>query len=140
MSGSGECRLKGLCIKASPLGENDRLITILTDEQGIVRLAVPGARRPKSSLAAATPLTYLNLQIFGKRNLKSVRQIKILKSYSSLGKNIECLAAAQAITELTFLLVGNNDKQQDYLSCVLAHLDRIFYTKSRKKKILKCSR
>ena len=79
MSGSGECRLEGLCIKASPLGENDRLITILTDEQGIVRLAVPGARRPKSSLAAATPLTYLSLQIFGKRNLKSVRQIKILK-------------------------------------------------------------
>jgi len=126
MSGSGECRLEGLCIKASPLGENDRLITILTDEQGIIRLAVPGARRPKSSLAAATPLTYLSLQIFGKRNLKSVRQIKILKSYSGLGKNIECLAAAQAITELTFLLVGNNDKQQDYLSCVLAHLDRIY--------------
>ena len=49
MSGSGECRLEGLCIKASPLGENDRLITILTDEQGIVRLAVPGARRPKSN-------------------------------------------------------------------------------------------
>ena len=41
MSGSGECKLEGLCIKASPLGENDRLITILTDEQGIVRLAVP---------------------------------------------------------------------------------------------------
>ena len=129
MSGSGECRLKGLCIKASPLGENDRLITILTDEQGIVRLAAPGARRPKSSLAAATPLTYLSLQIFGKRNLKSVRQIKILKSYSGLGKNIECLAAAQAITELTFLLVGNNDKQHNYLSCVLAHLDScLLYT------------
>ena len=55
-----------------------------------------------------------------------MRQIKILKSYSGLGKNIECLAAAQAITELTFLLVGNNDKQQNYLSCVLAHLDRIY--------------
>ena len=71
MFGSVERRLEGLCIKASPLGENDRLITVLTDEQGIVRLAVPGARRPKSSLAAATPLTYLSLQIFGKRNLKS---------------------------------------------------------------------
>ena len=123
---SGEKRLKGLCIKASPLGENDRLITILTDELGIVRLAAPGARRPKSSLAAASPLTYLSLQIFGKRSLKSLRQIKIIKSYSGLGKNIECLAAAQAITELTFLLVGNNDQQQNYLSCVLAHLDRIY--------------
>ena len=124
---SGERRLKGLCIKASALGENDRLITILTDELGIIRLAAPGARRPKSSLAAASPLTYLSLQVFGKRNLKSVRQIKIIKSYCGLGKNIECLAAAQAITELTFLLVGNNDKQQNYLSCVLAHLDRIYF-------------
>ena len=127
---SGETRLKGLCIKASPLGENDRLITILTDEVGIIRLAAPGARRPKSSLAAAAPLTYLSMQIFGKRSLKSIRQIKIIKSYSSLGKNIECLAAAQAITELTFLLVGNNDQQQNYLSCVLAHLDRICFYKT----------
>ena len=76
MSGSGECRLKGLCIKASPLGENDRLITILTDEQGIVRLAVPGARRPKSSLAAATPLTYLSLQILGKEILNLYVKLK----------------------------------------------------------------
>ena len=142
MSGSGECRLEGLCIKASPLGENDRLITILTDVQGIVRLAVPGARRPKSSLAAATPLTHLSLHIFGKRSLKSVRQIKILKSYSGLGRNIESLAAAQAITELTFLLVGNNDKQQNYLSCVLAHLDRIHlyeYSKEEDIKMLSMS-
>ncbi len=137
MSGSGECRLEGLCIKASPLGENDRLITILTDEQGIVRLAVPGARRPKSSLAAATPLTYLGLQIFGKKSLKSVRQIKIIKSYSGLGKNIESLAAAQAITELTFLLIGNNDKQENYLSCVLAHLDRIYLYEESKEKDIK---
>ena len=123
---TGESRLEGLCIKASPLGENDRLITILTDDLGILRLAAPGARRPKSSLTSASPLTYLSMQIFGKRSLKSIRQIKIIKSYTGLGKNIETLAAAQAITELTFLLVGNNDKQQNYLSCVLAHLDRIY--------------
>jgi len=123
---NGESRLEGLCIKASPLGENDRLITILTDDLGILRLAAPGARRPKSSLTSASPLTYLSMQIFGKRSLKSIRQIKIIKSYTGLGKNIETLAAAQAITELTFLLVGNNDKQQNYLSCVLAHLDRIY--------------
>ena len=130
---TGEKRLEGLCIKATPLGENDRLITILTDDLGVFRLAAPGARRPKSSLASASPLNYLSMQIFGKRSLKSVRQIKIIKSYSGLGKNIETLAAAQAITELTFLLVGNNDKQQNYLSCVLAHLDRIYLYEMPKK-------
>ena len=122
---SGEHKLNGLCIKASPLGENDRLITILSEEQGLSRLAVPGARRPKSSLAAASPLTFLELQIFGRKNLKKVRQLKIIKSYGGLGKSIECLAASQAITELTFLLVGNNDKQNNYLSTVLVHLDRL---------------
>ena len=123
---SGEKSLKGLCIKASPLGESGRLITVLTEEQGIIRLAAPGARRPKSSLSAASPITYLSLQTYGKRSLKSVRQIKIIKSYNGLGKSIECLAAAQAITELTFLLVGSNDKQENYLSSVLVHLDRIY--------------
>ena len=44
---SNEKRLKGLCIKASPLGENDRLITFLSEEQGLSRFAVPGARKPK---------------------------------------------------------------------------------------------
>ena len=122
---SSEKKLKGLCIKASPLGENDRLITLLSEEKGISRFAVPGARRPKSSLAAVSPLTFLELQIFGRKSLKTVRQAKIIKSYCGLGKSIECLAAAQAITELTFLLVGNEDTQKNYLSTVLAHLDRI---------------
>tara|TARA_Y100001970_G_scaffold291009_1_gene426674 strand:+ start:11401 stop:12180 length:780 start_codon:yes stop_codon:yes gene_type:complete len=120
-----ETRLRGLCIKASPLGENDRLITILSEEKGISRFAAPGARRAKSSLCAAAPITLLELQIYGKRSLKTVRQIKIIKSYNSLGKSIECLSAAQAITELTFLLVGSDDAQNNYLSTVLIHLDRI---------------
>ena len=122
---SSEQRLRGLCIKTSPLGENDRLITILSEEKGISRFAAPGARKPKSSLACVSPLILLDLQVFGRKNLKSVRQIKIIKSYSKLGKSIECLAAAQAITELTFLLVGNNDAQENYLSTVLVHLDRL---------------
>ncbi len=123
---SSESKLRGLCIKSSPLKENDRLITILSEEKGITRLAVPGARRPKSSLSAAAPITLLNLQIFGRKSLKTVRQIKIIKSYNCLGKSIECLSAAQAITELTFLLVGNDDAQNNYLSTVLIHLDRIY--------------
>ena len=125
-----ENRLRGLCIKSSPLGENDRLITILSEEKGISRLAVPGARRPKSSLSAAAPITLLDLQIFGRKSLKTVRQLKIIKSYNGLGKSIECLSAAQAITELTFLLVGNDDAQNNFLSTVLIHLDRIYEHKS----------
>ena len=43
-------RLKGLSLKVGPLGENDRLLTILSEENGISRFAIPGARKPKSSM------------------------------------------------------------------------------------------
>ena len=134
---ANENRLIGLCIKSSPLGEYDRLVTILSEEEGISRFAVPGARKPKSKLASALPLTYLNLQVVGRKSLKSVRQLKIIKSYCGLGKSIESLATAQAITELTFLLVGNNDAQNNYLSTVLIHLDRIHENKNNTSNDLK---
>ena len=42
-------RLTGLVLKTGPLGEHDRLLTLLSAEAGVIRLAVPGARRPRSS-------------------------------------------------------------------------------------------
>jgi len=67
--------LEGLVMQCRPLGENDRLLTLLSEAEGMVRLAVPGARRPRSSLAAAVPLTLLRLQAGGRGELKRVRQL-----------------------------------------------------------------
>ena len=52
-------RLKGLSLKVGPLGENDRLLTILSEENGISRFAIPGARKPKSRLGATSPFNFL---------------------------------------------------------------------------------
>ena len=118
-------RMKGLSLKVGPLGENDRLLTILSEESGISRLAIPGARKPKSRLGATSPFNLLDLHIVGKKDLKKVTQIKIIKSYGNLGKNIETLSAAQAISELILIMVGNEDPQKDLLKLVLMHLNRL---------------
>ena len=118
-------RVKGLSLKVGPLGENDRLLTILSEENGISRLAIPGARKPKSRLGATSPFNFLDLHIVGKKNIKRVTQIKILKSYGNLGKHLETLSAAQAISELIMIMVGNEDTQKDLLKLVLIHLNRL---------------
>jgi len=118
-------RVKGLSLKVGPLGESDRLLTILTEENGISRLAIPGARKPKSKLGATSPFNFLDLHIVGKKNLKKVTQIKILKSYGNLGTHLETLSAAQAISELIMVMVGNEDPQKDLLKLVLIHLNRL---------------
>ena len=51
-----ELRLEGLVLSSTALGECDRLLTLLSGQEGVTRLAVPGARRPRSSLAAAVPM------------------------------------------------------------------------------------
>ena len=103
---SGDRRMTGLALKVGPLGEHDRLLTLLSDEAGVVRLAVPGARKPRSSLAAAVPLTLLDLQVVGRRGLKRVRQLQVVHNYGGVGRQLETLAAAQALAELAIALVA----------------------------------
>ena len=119
-----ERRLSGLALKVGPLGEHDRLLSLLSDSEGVTRLAVPGARRPKSSLAAAAPLTLLELQVGGGRGLSRVHQLKVKRSYSRLGRQLETLAAAQALCDLCLLLAAD-DPIEGLLTTVLLHLERL---------------
>ncbi len=120
-----EQSLEGLALNCRPLGENDRLLTLLSDEQGVVRLAVPGARKPRSSLAAAVPLSHLRLQVGGRSGLRRVRQLKVLRSYSGLAQQLEALAAAQALTELCLALVPSEAPAPGILADVLMQLGRL---------------
>ena len=40
----------GINLKGMPLGEADRLVTILSPEYGLIRAVAPGARKHKSKL------------------------------------------------------------------------------------------
>jgi DNA repair protein RecO (recombination protein O) len=120
-----EQSLEGLALSCKPLGENDRLLTLLSDDQGVVRLAVPGARRPRSSLAAAVPLSHLQLQVGGRSGLRRVRQLKVLRSFSGLAQQLEALAAAQALTELCLALVPSESPAPGMLADLLMQLGRL---------------
>ncbi|MGL6133352.1 MAG: DNA repair protein RecO, partial [Prochlorococcaceae cyanobacterium] len=120
-----EFPVEGLALSCRPLGENDRLLTLLSDSHGLIRRAVPGARRPKSSLAAAVPLAHLRLQVGGNRGLRRVRQLRLLRSYGGLGQQLETLAAAQALAELCLALVPDEAPAPGMLADLLLQLGRL---------------
>ena len=117
--------LEGLALTVRPLGENDRLLSLLCEEEGVVRLAVPGARRPKSSLAAALPLTRMRLQVGGRGELRRVRQLQLIHSHAILGERLETLAASQALAELTLALVPAGQAAPGMLADLLLQLERL---------------
>jgi DNA repair protein RecO (recombination protein O) len=120
-----ESSLEGLALSSRPLGESDRLLTLLSDQAGLVRLAVPGARKPRSSLAAAVPLAHLRLQVGGRGGLQRVRQLKVLRNYSGLAGRLEALAAAQALGELCLALVPDQAPAPGMLADLLMQLGRL---------------
>lgn len=120
-----EFPLEGLALSCKPLGEHDRLLTVLSDSHGLIRLAVPGARRPKSSLAAAVPLAHLQLQVGGNRGLRRVRQLRLLHTYSTLGQQLETLASGQSLAELCLALVAEGSPAPGMLADLLMQLGRL---------------
>lgn len=117
--------IEALVLSSQALGEQDRLLAVLTGDLGLIRLAAPGARRPRSSLAAAVPLAYLRLQIGGNRGLRRLRQLQVLHHYGTLGTRLETLAAAQALCELALALVADDDPAHALLNHLLLQLGRL---------------
>lgn len=115
-----------LSLKASALGERDRLLTVVTPEEGVTRLVVPGARRPSSSLAGAAPLRELRLLISrGRSPLGRVTQLEVRQAFAGLGQRLESLAAAQLLAELTLLLVSQGDPAPTGVELLRLHWQRL---------------
>ena len=122
---SPEQRLVGLVLRSSPLGESDRLLTLLSAGEGLTRLAAPGARKPKSSLAGAVPLAVLSLQVGGRSGLRRVRQLQVLRNFSALAERLETLSAAQGLAELALQLVPTDQAVEGVLDDLLLQLGRL---------------
>jgi DNA repair protein RecO (recombination protein O) len=125
MVAARERQVAGLCLRATTLGEHDRLLTLLSDEEGLVRLAASGSRKPRSSLAAVSPLTHLRGEVHRGRSLDHLGQISIFHNYGRIGQQLETLAAAQWLLELCLMLVPQGEPVEGVLSLVLHRLDQL---------------
>ncbi|HEY9873712.1 MAG TPA: recombination protein O N-terminal domain-containing protein, partial [Candidatus Obscuribacterales bacterium] len=72
----------GINLKSMPLGEADRLLTILTREFGLIRAVAPGARKHHSKLSGRSGLFVVNeLLIAQGRSLDKITQAETKESY-----------------------------------------------------------
>ena len=59
-------KVTGINLKGMPLGEADRLLTILTQELGLIRVVAPGARKQNSKLGGRSGLFVVNELLIAK--------------------------------------------------------------------------
>lgn len=82
---------KAIILSRTDYGEADRIITLLTPEQGKLRLMARGVRKPKSKLAggielfSTTDITYMP----GRGEIGTLISARLIKYYSSIVRDID---------------------------------------------------
>jgi DNA repair protein RecO (recombination protein O) len=100
----------GINLKSVPLGEADRIVTILTRELGLVRAVAAGARKPKSKLGGRGELFVVNhLMLSTGRSLDRIAQAETIESYPALGRNLSKLTVAQYWAEMILNQTASHD-------------------------------
>ncbi|GAB4228180.1 MAG: DNA repair protein RecO [Stanieria sp.] len=116
----------GINLKGMPLGETDRLVTILTAEFGLINAIASGARKYKSRLRGRSELFVINeLLIVKGRSLDKIIQADTIYTYPSLSQELGKLTAAQYLAELVLSLALSEQSQIELYELLKEHLRRI---------------
>lgn len=116
----------GLIIKEQKVSENDRLVTILTEQLGLIRAFVPGALKLHSKHQSGTQLLcYARLSVYKGRDTYKIGDAQPSEVFFKLRQNLRALALAGYFCELLTMLAPREEPANDYLQLTLQALHRL---------------
>lgn len=107
-----QTEVKGLVIRTVDIKETDRLITIFTEEMGVVSALARGARSLKSRKMSSTmQFCYSSFVLHKQGDKYWIKEASLIESFFDIRKTIEGLALANYITEvLSDVTIAESDK------------------------------
>ena len=116
----------GINLKGIPLGENDRILTVLTSQWGLIRLVAPGARKYKSTLRGRSELFVVNELLIAKgRSLDKIIQAETIETYPGLSSNLDKLATSQYLAEIVLGIALSDQPQTELYQLFKEHIRRL---------------
>ena len=113
----------GLVIKEMNIGDNDRLVTIMTRDFGVIKAFAVGAKSIKSRRGSATGLlSYSNFDIEKKSDTYKIREATVNRMFFGAGSDIEVLSLSQYFCELCQVLGPYDDNGEEFLRLILNSL------------------
>ncbi|MFZ9739262.1 MAG: DNA repair protein RecO [Prochlorotrichaceae cyanobacterium] len=126
MSNHKTYKLTGINLQVTPIGEADRLLTILSPEQGLIKAIAVGSRKPKAKLGGRTSLFVVNeLLLVAGRNFHRIIQAETLESYPGLSQSLGHLAAGQYLIELTLGQALREHPHGELFGALRSHLKQL---------------
>jgi DNA repair protein RecO (recombination protein O) len=103
----------GINLKSMPLGEADKILTILTREYGLIRAVASGSRKPRSKLGGRSELFVVNELLLSKgRSLDRLSQAESIESYPRLSRDLAKLTVGQYWAEVVLYQTPSHDPNE----------------------------
>jgi DNA repair protein RecO (recombination protein O) len=114
---------EAIVIRTRDFDDADKIMTLLTREEGKVQAVARGARRPRNRYAAAAQLfTQLNASMFSGRSLDTLSQVDIIESFRLLREDLVRMAYGSYICELMDEMVKEKQRHESIYLLLLTTL------------------
>ena len=125
----GVIKTKGIVLAQNNMGDNDKMITILTPDLGKIGCAAKGARRPKSNLMAGTQfLCFGDFIIYKGINSYNINSCEPIEIFYNIRLDVEKLEYASKIAKIINDVTDENQNSYRILQLTLNTLYMISET------------
>lgn len=113
----------GLILKEQNIGEKDKLVTVLTRHNGLVRAFVRGAKSVNNRKNSSTGMfCFSKLCLYKTKESYIIDEAEPIELFFELRSDLEKLALAQYFSELIMTLVQEDETAEEYLRLILNSL------------------
>ena len=116
----GIIKTKGIVLAQNNMGDNDKMVTILTPDMGKIGCAAKGARRPKSALMAGTQfLCFGDFLIYKGVSSYNINSCEPIEIFYNIRLDIDKLKYASEIAKIVTYVTEENENSYRVLQLTL---------------------
>ena len=113
-------KLKGIILKELTIGENDKLLTVLTSEKGKITVHAHGVMKYNSSnFAFCQMFSYSNLSLYEKSGNYHLKEGSLIESFFNLRNSLEGSSLAYYVAESALDCSREEENEDNILRLVL---------------------
>lgn len=114
-------RIKGIILREVPVGEADKILTILTRESGLMTVSAKNARRPKSHMLVSTSaLVFGEFELFGSESTRFyLHQATIIEPFTKLREDIVLLTYCAHLMDVVLDAMRDSSSSDDVYTLLL---------------------